>query len=237
MRDLPKVPNWIQWSAAIAGLIFFVIWLSKALPDWIQGLAAGLAVVGVIVVSARLAWRKFFADRWAKINSRIAIERAETLVVQFRIVQELLDDPVRLQAISSSVVFDIIFSILLLVMGNVLIAASIPVLDISLQFSFPGLFGVIPPANFVFENAWAIILSGIATLFIFRGFSRFITSWIKQETLVRPLTDWDNYLEKTLERIRFLLDKGEMNDDEIARFIDDVINRTEEGQDGDNPEN
>ncbi len=48
---------------------------------------------------------------------------------------------------------------------------------------------------------------------------------------MRPLTDWGPYLDRTMGRITALLAKAGMDDEQQAKFIDDIINATEDEPD------
>lgn len=223
MRDFPNVPNWFQWLAGVAAVVGLAVWLSSFLPNWLQLLAAAAAVFSIAAMAIRVVWQWFFSDMWARRSRSNATAKAGYLVIQYRMANSLREDGIRFQAISATVVADLILSFLFIAMGATFFAAAYPLLDVPFRLALSDMVFLPLELEIEINNVWAYILATLGVLCMINAFFRMTDAWINQETLVRPLTDWIVYHDRTIGRIRLLLAKAGMDDQQQATFINNVI--------------
>ena len=174
MLELPTVPNWLQWVAVSAVPLSFL---------W------ALAV---------FLWRRFLSDLWAKRTRETAENRAAILIQQFRLALKLNDEENdrRFQAISATVLSELILGVFYTTFGSVIILLS----------------------NYV-TNLFVVV----GFLIISWGVLKIAKAVDTRQKYIMPFVDWDEYFDRTLARIGSLLTKAGISDEEQVEFIDELV--------------
>lgn len=165
-------------------------------PNWLQWVATVAILLGLTITFARYFWHLGLSDLWAKRTRKSAKAKAEILIYEFDATQKLKDNERRFHALAVMGISYLILAVLFLGMGAALFFIALllwPTSAVPLGATGSSLvFGA-----FLLMNAGAAVLS----------------------KYVEPYTDWDEYFDKTANRVESLLAKAGMSDDEQAGFI------------------
>ena len=165
-------------------------------PNWLQWVATVAILLGLTITFARYFWHLGLSDLWAKRTRKTAKAKAEILIDEFDATLNLKDNERRFHALAVIGISYLILAVLFLGMGAALFYIGLllwPTSAVPLGATGSSLvFGA-----FLLMNAGAGVLS----------------------KFVEPYTDWDEYFNKTVERVESLLAKAGMSDDEQADFI------------------
>ena len=175
-------------------------------PNWLQWIAVSAVPLGILWAVIRWLWRRVLSDLWAKRTRDAAERRAVILIRQFDAVWHLNENDRRFQAISTMMISDLILGGIIMVIGIMVIA---------------GNFILIPDKPYV-----ALIVVG--SIMVFGGFVTMVEAVEMRQTFIKPFTNWDEYFDRTLDRIESLLTKAGLSDEKQAEFIQAIVDVAEE---------
>lgn len=177
-------------------------------PNSLAWLATILAIFIPLLTSCLFLWRWRLSDWWAKRAQNSAKKRAEYLVHEFNEAYHLAEDGYdrRFQAISAFVLSNLIIGGVCLLLGSII---------------------------FISLDAPKYVVYYLSGLIFILGCILVVNGLDNRQRFIIPFLNWDEYFEKSLNRISNLLAKAGLDDDQQGEFIDNVIDKVESEITGD----
>ena len=91
-----------------------------------------------------------------------------------------------------------------------------------------GLIMVIGGGVILIPDKPYVALIVVGSILVFGGFVTMVEAVEQRQKFIKPFTDWEEYFNRTLDRIDSLLTKAELSDEEQAEFINTVVDVAEE---------
>ncbi len=177
-----------------------------AVPNLLNWLAVIVTIGGFILACMIFVWKKYLSDKWARRSEKAAHAKAIKVIEDFDRIRLLRNDDNYFRVSKLTLIPTWATAVGSIVMGFIVMTAN------GVDIESPSV-----------DDA-EVKVSILSSLLFGGGYFLAYRAITLHISIQKALVDWDNYLVVTSIRVKALLDKANMNNQEQKEFIYSIPN-------------